>query len=665
MCGIVGLIDLEGVGRDPIDDAETIKNMLELISHRGPDQAGRFVSSRVGLGVVRLRILDLQTGAQPLNAADGRFWIAYNGEVYNYLEIRTELVELGHQFSTTTDTEVVLHAWMQWGAKALDKLNGGFAFAIYDAVEDCLWLARDRFGKRPLFYTTFQGKLYFASEMKAFLGIKGFNFQFDLEQVRALANTWTPVEAQTGFQSIKQLPAGSYVNCTPAGCGDPVRYWSFPVESERSQQSFDDATDELRALLQDAVQLRMRSDVEVGTYLSGGLDSTITTALAQAVSPNNVRSFSVGFDAPEYDETSYQASAASHLGVQLHSERISSSDILDNLPRALWHAEFPQFRSAFVPLFLLSRSVSDNGIKVVLTGEGADEIFLGYDLFKETLLRKQWSQLSSEERTERLLKLYPYLDLFSKANSRALAAVFGRFSDNSQAPLFSHLMRFENGRFATKFLHGDSDGTIALETMVRERGVADNDDVLKRAQWIEAHTLMEGYLLSSQGDRSSFAHGVEARCPFLDYRIVEWASSLPSSYHLGEDFTEKKLLKAAFANVISPEIIDRPKQPYRAPGAGALSDIFANSYKGSDVIMPYLTPDALGGTGIINADLAINLVEKIRRTPANRLSAREDQAFMFVLSLSILHQLFVHRAGLNFKTGLPPFSVDEVSATRP
>lgn len=644
MCGIAGIFSLGNASFAPQDLTHKTRSMMSFIAHRGPDEAGTFSDRHASLGNVRLNIIDLVSGQQPMSAQKGRYWIAYNGEVYNYRELRQELQRLGHTFQTSSDTEVVLHAYIEWKEEALNRLNGGYAFVIYDRLEKEIFLARDRFGKRPLMWVEHQNRLYFASEMKAFLALDDFAFNFDVEQIHAIGTVWTPVDNQTGFENIRQLPAGSWMKWRKSSTPQIERYWTFPtfVEPPKNACSFDQSVEDLRVLLNNAVELRLRSDVEVGTYLSGGLDSTIITALASAQVDQRIRAFSVAFEDSSFDESSYQDKAARHLGVELEVLRVDHNDILGEIPRGIWHAEFPQFRSAFSPLSLLSKRVQDAGIKVVLTGEGADEIFLGYDIFKETLLRQAWPDLSSEQRTERLMLLYPYLDLFSKDNVSALVRVFENSIDDSNSALFSHRMRFDNGRFVSRFLNqSGGPGTEVLQRFTEQQSLENITDPVRRAQWLEVHTLMEGYLLSSQGDRASMANGVESRCPFLDHRIAEWAAKQPLDYSLQNGLKEKHILKAAFGDLIEDSVVERPKQPYRAPGASALSKAYATNGQLPVDMDAFLNEDALAATGLLDTHRSQKFIEKMVTRDPDRISAREDQALMFILSLSILNQDFV------------------------
>jgi asparagine synthase (glutamine-hydrolysing) len=366
-----------------------------------------------------------------------------------------------------------------------------------------------------------------------------------------------------------------------------------------------------------------------------------------------MRSFSISFTDEEFDESVEQELVAREFGMTHDWLRVSSSDVAEAFPAALWHAEIPQFRTALVPMFLLSRRIRDAGVKVVLSGEGADEVFFGYDVFKETRLRESWAQWTPEDRRERIRRLYPYLKFFSDANVRALETVFARSVEGERDLLFSHALRIDNGRFAARLLNVEAtDGDeLTTELAARFRGI--DVPALRRAQWIEFHTLLQGYLLSSQGDRMAFAHGVEPRCPYLSPAVVHYAASLPVEHHLPHDDNEKAVLKRAFRDVLPPRIVTRPKQPYRAPGTAAL---FAGPGRFVPWVEERLAEPELRCVEPLNVDHALRLAQKVRGTPSERISPREDQAFLLLLSLLELDRLFVRREGLSRSRTLPPLT---------
>jgi len=610
--------------------------MLSTISHRGPDEAGYYFDASVALGTARLCVLDLETGQQPMTDETQRWWIAFNGEIYNYKALRAELVALGHRFRSTSDTEVLLHAYMQWETAAFIRCNGAFAAAIYDRVPGSLVLARDRYGKRPLYYAEVGNTIVFASEMKAFLEFPGMQFEFDEAQHASIFALWTPLPHQSGFVGVKQVPNGAHL--TIHGATRTVKsYHTMQLHSDAPfTGSVGEAIERTRDILSEAVRLRLQSDVEVATYLSGGLDSAIVTQLALQNSSSALHSFSLAFDDTEFDESDAQRALSEHLGTTHTEVRVRHGDIARTFPLAIWHAETPAFRTAFVPMMLLSRAVSERGIKVVLTGEGADESFLGYDIFKETLLRSTWSAARD---SGALRKLYPYLAHFQDQNVKALAAVFTQFSEEKSPGLFSHELRFHNSMFGLRLLKERRDGLADLKAFVEASEAAFSAlGLVERAQWLEWKTLLPGYLLSTQGDRMSMAHGVEGRCPFLDHQVVEWATRLPQELKLSTQLDEKWILKQAFADVLTTGVLAKPKQPYRAPDVSA----FIGSTE-ADYVDALLSEQELAKIPMLDSTFCRQFLAKVRGAPTGAIGQRENQAFTLLLSVALLHRYFIKR----------------------
>jgi asparagine synthase (glutamine-hydrolysing) len=639
MCGIVGLWHWT----DRNDDVPaTIRGMLAQIRHRGPDEMGLYARDGVGLGTARLSIIDIPGGHQPMLDPARRFCLVYNGEIYNYIELRRTLEAEGYVFETRSDTEVLLRAWMAWGSGSLARFNGMFAFALYDRALDSLVLARDRFGKRPLYYRSASGRLTFASELKSFLAVPGFDFTMDPESLASIYRIWVPLPAATGFRDIQQVPPGCLLTVSAQKPPIIERYYDLPLAQRSSQCDFAAAAEDARARLDASVSLRLRSDVEVGTYLSGGIDSAIVTALAVRHASRTVRTFSVGFEDLAFDESPAQDVMSDHLGTRNERLVISSSDIATAFPDAVRHAETPVFRTALTPMYLLSRKVQEAGIKVVLTGEGADEVFLGYDIFKETALRVRLNAGYDDAEARRLIDtLYFYESHLHAGQTSALFALFRQFGDQHDDPLFSHQLRFHNSSFSTRLLRDSfSDPLRSLRHWMDEEIPSWRDwTPLARAQWLEFRTLLAGYLLSSQGDRASMAHSVETRCPFLDPDIVAWAGKLPADFLFHPSGEEKHILRAAFRDLLPPSIADRPKQPYRSPDLTAFRDARP------DYLESVLSDAELRSIGFLDTNFASKLIRKVLgdQGPA---SPREGQTFVLLLSTVLLYRFFCRREAL-------------------
>ncbi|MER5556853.1 asparagine synthase (glutamine-hydrolyzing) [Streptomyces sp. NPDC002793] len=634
MCGIAGFVPSSlDAGATP----EVMVSMLSLIGHRGPDEAGYYLDDGIAMGTVRLSVIDLSTGAQPMADPTERYWICFNGELYNHVELREELRGLGRRFRTRSDTEVFVQAWAQWGPACLTRFNGAFAVAIRDVVSGDLFLARDRYGKRPLFYVDGEGagrggEFLFASEMKAFRAVPGFRFELDPRELASTFAVWTPLPDRTPFRHIRQLPMGSYLTVR-GGHAVLNEYTDLELDVEPFSGSERQAAAFVRDALSESVAMRLRSDVEVGVYLSGGLDSSIVTKLATELSSHEVRTFSVEFDDATFDESGSQHVVASYLGTLHSSINVSSADIAESFPSAVYHAEVPAFRTAFVPMYLLSRHVRDAGIKVILSGEGADEAFLGYSLFRETSLRAEWNDLSADERMARLGSLHPELSHFGPANRARLTSLFEQFSVERLPGLFSHELRYQNGRFAARLLKDQGDPFADLQALTESTSGYAALSPVQKAQWLEFKTLLPGYLLSTQGERMSLAHGVENRCPFLDPAVVRAAASVNLRFDDGSD--EKAILKKALRGELPESSLTRRKQPYRAPGAAVFKE------QRPDYMDLLLSRTELQKIDCIDPVFAEKLVSKIMATPSEAISTKEDQAFVYLLSTAVLHQQFV------------------------
>lgn len=636
MCGIAGLISDR---YDPLEPL--ICNMLSHIQHRGPDESGIYFDDRAAIGTARLSIIDIASGQQPMQI-DGRYVMSFNGVVYNYVELRRQLQQMGESFRTESDTEVVFRSLLNWGCDAFARFDGHFAIALYDRLEEELLLARDPFGEKPLFYTSQLDYFAFGSEIKVFRGLPFFNFELDQQSLNHLAWTWATLPHQTCFKNVAALRPGHFLKLK-RGEFIEQQFYTLPAlnTNETNSQKFSEveAEGELRRLMNQSVSRRLRSDLEVGSYLSGGLDSTIVSCLAHQQINDRLKTFSVSFESRGFDESEAQQQVANHLGTEHRVLRISFEDIVTNFKDVVLHAESALFRTAPVPMFLLSKFVRDSGISVVLTGEGADEFFTGYDLFKATRFRQRFEDFEDDKQRASFLAndLYSWMPHFNDAAAMKLVNYFRNYTDQSNR-FFSHAMRFANGRLASQLLGPTTGFEIAGQSLQDEMTrVAGSDfatmNKMAQAQTLEIGTLMSGYLLSSQGDRMTSAHSVEGRCPFLNRELIEFAQALPASFKLDTKGLEKTILRKAFAKHIPSEIADRRKQPYRAPDAAP----FANN---PEIMDGLLGEELLRDTGIVDVALAKRLLAKLQRISSDQISPREDQAFIFMMSTLMLEKEF-------------------------
>ncbi len=616
--------------------------MAAAIAHRGPDGQGVFAAPGIGLAHVRLSIVGLADGQQPMTSADGRFAIVFNGEIFNYVELRDDLKARGVAFRTGSDTEVLLQLYALHGEDCLSRLNGDFAFAIWDARDRRLMLARDRMGVRPLFHTRHKGALYFGSEVKALLQVPGIEAELDPFALDQIFTLWAPIPPRTAFKDIYELEPG-HLLIAEGGRTEVRPYWSldFPDADDRTETDQAAMEEELRAILTDATRLRMRADVPVGAYLSGGLDSSLITALAAPMAPSGLNTFSVTFDDAEHDESAFQMEVARALGTHHRAVPSGSADIAASFPDVINFTERPVLRTAPAPLYRLSSLVRDAGMKVVLTGEGADEIFAGYDIFREAQVRRFCArQPGSKIRPHLFRKLYPYLPGLKQQSSDYLAAFFGASSDIADDPLFSHRPRFRSTASAKIFYSDDLRATLgtydaAEELASRLPGNFRRWHPLHQAQYLEGRFLLPGYILSSQGDRVAMAHGIEGRFPFLDHRLVEFASRLRPEMKL-KGLEEKHILRRVAKDLLPDVISKRPKQPYRAPDSRSFAGNDEQAYVGE-----MLGEQAIAAAGLFNARAVAKLHQKCRTQTVSGF--RDNAAFVGILSTQLWLQNFTAR----------------------
>jgi asparagine synthase (glutamine-hydrolysing) len=643
MCGVAGIVRPND--RDEVDE-QAILRMVAAIRHRGPDGYGLLLDAGAGLASARLAIFDIPGGWQPIEVATGGRAIVYNGEVYNHVELRAELEAGGERFASTTDTEVVLRLIERDGLDALGRLNGQFAFALWDRDARRLTLVRDRFGVRPLHYACLDdGTLVFGSEAKALFASGEVAAEPDLEGIDDVFTLWGPRPPRTAFAGVSQLEPGGVLVWERGRIVERRRWWTPEFGAAG------DADGDLEALLRDSVRLRLRADVPVGAYLSGWLDSSLITALAQQETDHQLRTFSVAFSDPRYDESRHQLEVAEAIGTEHHVLEIGTAEIAGAFGEVVEHAEAPLIRTAPVPLYLLARDVRANGITVVATGEGADELFWGYDLYKEVALRELYK--SEPERAEELLgQLYSHL---GPAATRGGPA-FRRFlletgADDEQ--LGSHLTRAEaTGAIKALYRPEVAEALAGDGSLVRLRGELPAGFAgwsrLERAGWLELHTLLEPYLLAAQGDRVAMAHGVEGRFPFLDHRVFAYAAGLPPERKL-DGMRDKAALRETAERLLPPGIVGRAKQPYRAP---EVAPFFTDDAPGW--VAEALGPTELDATGIWDPRRVEGLVKRCRAGRATGM--REGMALIGVLSSQLWHRRFIGRPA----SAYPPETTEPV-----
>jgi len=623
-------------------DATVTGNMVMSLSHRGPDEAGIHTSQNASLGHCRLSIIDLEGGLQPLHNENKSVWITYNGEIFNYPELRERLARQGHRFYTKTDTEVIVHLYEEKGEALLEELNGQFAFVIWDKKKNKFLMARDRTGIRPLYYSVSAGSLLFASEIKALFSSGKIKRELDYGGLGQLFTFWTPLPPKTVFKNVFELPPAHFMTVS-GGRMEINRYWDVEPGglSHSPEKKDDDYAEELMALLDDAARIRLRADVPVASYLSGGLDSSFISSLVKQKYNPGIQTYSVAFRDKYYDESAHQKTVSDFIGSAHSRIDCSYADIGKAMPDVIWHTEKPLVRTAPAPMFMLSRLVRESGIKVVLTGEGADEMLGGYDLFKEMKIRRFWArQPDSKCRPALLNILHAGISGGASTAPAFIEAFYRTHLSGADKNWYSHIPRWDTTSYIKSFFADDLKGAVSSESVYETiesllpDGFSSWDSLLK-AQYIEIFTLLSGNLLSSQGDRVAMAHSVEGRYPFLDYRVVRYALSLPPRCKI-RGLREKYLLKKAAAAYLPADIIARKKQAYRAPE----SQSFLNAGK-LEYVEELLSESNLKNTGIFNPSAVAGLMAKCRNSAPGLVSNKNHMAVTAIITTLLTEKHFI------------------------
>lgn len=560
MCGIVGILKFDP--REQVDESR-VKHMRDVLYHRGPDGRGLVVDGRIGFGHRRLSIIDLEGGRQPMISPDGNTWITYNGEIYNFKELRAELAARGIRFATRSDTEVILRAYEEFGEQCVKHLRGMFAFAIWDRLRNRLFLARDRLGIKPLYYAVTDEELVFASEIKAVLAAGSTRPVFNRAVLPEYLATRYTAGAETFFEGVCKLLPGRTLTWTPEEGLRERRYWRPPVVSDGAGGTLTERAGEVRARLEEAVSGHLVSDVPVGVFLSGGIDSTGLAALMAAQAKTPLRSFSVGYGDRDFSELEYARLAADSIGTEHREVTVSPEAFFGALPSMIWHEDEPIAFPSSVPLYFVSDLARRNGIKVVLGGEGADELFLGYNRYRVTA----WN--------ERLAQVY-HAAVPGALRSRVRRGVgrlprrLRRYSERSFLALGSGArgLFFENfavfpGRLQQQLIN---DAELLHARDPYATGLQCYEENTSGTLERMAHADIQTYLveLLMKQDQMSMAASVESRVPFLDHPLVEYVAAMPGEYKL-RGWQTKAVLREALRDLIPPAILKRPKMGFPTP----------------------------------------------------------------------------------------------------
>ena len=548
MCGIAGILGFDGA---PVLETE-IRAMCAAIRHRGPDGEGVYLAPGVGLGMRRLSIIDLRTGDQPVRNEDGSAWVVFNGEIYNFRQLRRELEQRGHRFYTSTDTEPIVHLYEDRGSRCVEALRGMFAFAVWDPAQRTLLLARDRLGIKPLYYTQVGGRLAFASELKALLQLPEVEARIDWGALGSLLTTlYTPAD-QSIVAGVSKLEPGHLLVARQDGEVRLERYWDVQFEPERGR-SEQDIADELRALLEESVRLHLVSDVPLGAFLSGGVDSSSVVALMSQMKPEPVKTFSIGFRDEDFDETPDARRVAQRFATD-HHEEVLEPDVLSILDDLVFHLDEPFGDSSAIPTYMVSKLAARH-VKVVLSGDGGDELFGGYDRYRVE---------ARERRHGRLQR-------------RAMGWLARRMPEGMRGRARLKHLALPDGR---RYLHGltlfDADEKRSLLRPEAFEEIGRHDPWWREAERLAraGHWLSQlqaadltSYLpldILTKVDRMSMAHSIEARVPLLDHVLVEFAARIPPELLLREG-RSKHILKRAVGDLLPESVLDKPKRGFAIP----------------------------------------------------------------------------------------------------
>lgn len=614
MCGICGVFRIKGGGRVA---SGVIGPMTQTLAHRGPDDCGHFLDDGIALGFRRLSIIDLATGNQPLSNEDDTLSLVCNGEIFNYRRLREELIEKGHRFRTRTDVEVLLHLYEEHGDGFLERVNGQFAFVIYDKTRRRLFAARDHFGVAPLFYTLVGGDFIFGSEIKAILAHPGVERRVDLtglDQVLSLPGLVSP---RTMFAGIASLPPGHCMTVDAAGVRT-ARYWdlSFPPASEaaddRPESSY---REEIEQALIGSVRRRLQADVPVGAYLSGGLDSSLVTGIMKTHVADPIPTFSIGFGDRLIDERKFQRLVAADLGCAHHEVELRVEGIESRMRSVVWHAECPVKETYDTASLVLSAAARRNGVPVVLSGEGADELFAGYLGYRYDAFRRARgaAQAIGKKEAELRRRLWGDETIFYEKNLSQL--------ETDKLTLYSPALRAR---------YNDFEFTAAT---VIDTAKLRNIHPLHQRSYLDMKLRLGDHLVGDHGDRMLLANGVEGRFPFLDIEVAELACRLPPALKL-QGYQEKYILKEVARRYVPQAIIEREKYAFNAPGSPYLLQ------SGVPWVDEMLSPATIRRQGYFDPE-AVAALKRRYAQPGFRLNVpNEDDVLLTVLTFGLFLDAF-------------------------
>lgn len=651
MCGIVGAIGKELTG-DEAAARNLIARMCGVIEHRGPDHEGCYVAGEAALGMRRLSIIDRATGQQPISNEDGTVWIVFNGEIYNYRELRSELIARGHQFQTNSDTETIVHLYEDEGERCVERLRGMFGFAIWDKRKQSLLLARDRAGKKPLHYAQVGGTLVFGSEIKSLFQHDAVRREVNLEAISDFLSFGYVPDPATAFRDIHKLPPG-FTLTFKDGRVSLRRYWDFDYSNQTaptSQMAESEYVEGLRELIAEAVEVRLESEVPLGAFLSGGIDSSIVVSMMARAMQQPVKTFSIGFSESSFDELKYARLTANQFQTD-HHEFIVTPDVCQLVEEIVWHHDEPFADVSSIPTYVVSKMAREH-VTVVLSGDGGDEVFGGYERyaidrrrqgyerapqFVRSLMRAVSGGLPYGTRGKNFLR-----NISLEPGARYVDSM-SYFNEDAKRALFSESTR--------RALNGHNSAT-AFESMF---GLPSSAERLDHLIYLDSKTYLPGDILVKV-DRMSMAHSIETRAPLLDHKLIEFAQTIPASLKLrydAEGLTTKYILKKAATGLIPSEIINRPKQGFDVP----IRRWFNNELR--ELLDDTLADQRTKQRGIFNERAIAQLLSEHRR------GVRDHARHLWgLLTLELWHRAFIDRRPEASFAGAKRLSFDQLSEAK-
>lgn len=640
MCGIAGILNISNQNFQV--SSEDIHSMCSAIKHRGPDGEGVYIDPlfRIGLGHVRLSIVDHANGQQPMYSFNNKIVISFNGEIYGFKELRNKLESKGYIFKTNTDTEVILNLYQEHGLDFIKTLNGEFSFSLWDIPKQRLILARDRFGVKPLYYSVQNGILHFASEIKAIFAIKHIKRELNLRTIYEQLMRADSAK-RTLFSNINILAPGNTL-IVENGAISIKKYWDLEFPESRSVQSpkfMEYYSETMKMFLTESVRKRLEADVEIGCYLSGGLDSSIIALLMQELSGKKIKTFSIGFREKQYDESIYANEVANFLGTEHHNLMISNEDLSQAFPKSIFHCEHLVQQIDGAGKYLLSQYASQY-VKAVMVGEGADEIALGYPWFKTAKLMNYWNKnraniLLSEVFKKETARKGLDLTISTQNNQSEIINKYGYYPlsiDNitEMQKLFYPLFNKEVSQIIQKFDPFD----IYFEDL--DKNLIQNRNPIDQNRYEFFKKTFHTYLMQYLGGKTEMANSIESRLPFLDYDLVNFAKEIPVNQQL-LGLREKNLLKMSFKHKLPPQIISRTKHGYSSPILTPFLKKNAPEY-----FSYFLSEKQINETGLFNFHSVQNFIKIAKELkPNDQRKTLFERSIIFVLSVQLMNDIFV------------------------